>query len=398
MLKWLKRSVGGGLSNNTDAAGYTVPFEALDLTDPQTIASFKDIAENLRLHKPVCPVTSGGFLLLNQGDVKDAFSNKKLSNQPSRFSALAPKNAHKYTAASMAANIPPFLDGSRHVEIRKWLSRCFFERLRSFKRQIPAIAKTHVEQIECAAPRLLVEDIARGFVVDTIGQFVGVNLSPKDMKQFTGALFRLFAPAANPETFTATNTALEKARVTLIKALKQRRSDQMPCLLNSLDNAALPNLDGVNRDILIVDNALLILADGVENVEAMIGNVMMCADQRSTEITPGFIRETINQNTPGQTIARIATQSLQIGGEKVAVGTPVFLSLASANEAADPTKDFSFGMGRHKCLGEQLAIEMITEFCKSLTERDPQIDVSDLHYSAMFGHKWPRGVTLTLTH
>lgn len=394
MLKWLKQCVGGDRSAKHEKP--LLPDGPLDLTDVETIAAFRETSSQLRVHRPVCPVSSGGVLLLSPEDVKAAFSNKLLSNQPSRFSALAPKNTDKYVAASVAANIPPFLDAPRHVEMRRWLSKCFFERLRAFEPQIEAIAQAHVSRLAPATPYLLVEVIGRNFVVDTIGQFVGVDVAPDDMKQITGALFRLFAPAADAEAFEQTNVGLAKAREILISALHERRMDQRECLLNMLDQSDLSGLGGAEKDAVIADNALLILADGIENVEAAIANVMMRKKRIGGDISAEFVRETITEDTPGQTIARIASQEMVIGSEKVSAGTPVFLSLASANDGAENSEDFSFGMGRHKCIGEQLAVAMITTFCQQLADLEHEIDASALHYAGMFGHKWPRGVTLTL--
>ncbi|WP_439144263.1 hypothetical protein [Planktotalea sp.] len=394
MLQWLKQSVGGGRSaKQVDTLLAQGP---IDLTDAQTIASFKEISKDLRAQRPVCPVTSGGLLLTRADDVKAAFSNKLLSNQPSRFSALAPKNTKKYVAASVAANIPPFLDAPRHVEVRKWLSKCFFERFRAFEHQIEAIAQKHIDGIAPALPHLLVEEIARKFVVDVIGQFVGIDVAPDDMKQFTGALFRLFAPAADAETFKQTNVGLANARHQLIAALHQRRADQTDSLLKLLDLADLPDLGGTQKDTLIADNALLILADGVENVEAAIANVMMRLQNVGGDVNAEYVRETVTSDTPGQTIARVASQNMTVGGEKVSAGTPVFLSLASANDSTETAEDFSFGMGRHKCIGEQLAVAMISTFSRILADQKPEIDTSNLHYAMMFGHKWPRGVVLTI--
>jgi cytochrome P450 len=217
------------------------------------------------------------------------------------------------------------------------------------------------------------------------------------MKKFTGALFKLFAPAADAETFAATNEDLTSARVQLTEALQRRRNDQKPCFLNILDQNDLAGVAGLEKDMMIADNALLILADGVENVEAAIANVMLRSAHVPDPITSDFVRDTIKFDTPGQTISRIAAQDIFIGGEKISSGTPLFLSLASANEGTSSNVDFSFGMGRHKCIGEQLAISMITTFCSQLAERKPQTNISGLHYAAMFGHKWPRGVTLTPT-
>ena len=345
----------------------------------------------------MCPVTSGGYLLLDSADVTAAFSDKSLSNRPSRFSALAPKNRTKYEAADVAANIPPFLDTPEHVQVRRWLSRAFFDRYKVFAPQIAQISAQHVNGIATGQDHLLVEDIAREYVVDTIGRFTGIVASPDEMKQFTSAMFRLFAPAKDAETFAQTNTNLRAARQKIQQALAHCRADQTASLLTTLDAADVPVGEGQSKDNLIADNALLILADGVENVEAAIAFVMIrwfeCLEPRP-DIDTAFVRETIRQNTPGQTIARIAASDMQIRDEQITAGTPVFLSLASANASAEDQTDFSFGMGRHKCIGEQLAVAMITTFCCDLAARLPHIDTTRIEYLPMFGHKWSRKVVV----
>lgn len=369
----------------------------LTLTDPETIGGFKALSHELRAHKPVCPLSSGGVLLLGSEDVKAAFSNSDLSNQPSRFSALAPKNKDKFTAASVANNILPFLDAPRHVAVRQWAGGAFLKHFKTFEDQIAPIAEHHCRGLETGQSYLLVEEAARDFVTDVIGQFIGIERAPEDMKRYTSALFRLFAPAADPETFAQTNAGLEQARVALAQALQERRSDHKPSLILALDSTIPDSFDADERDLMVIDNALLFLADGVENVEAAIGVVMMCDAQTSGALTPEFVRRAVTSDTPGQTIARIATKNMLIGDEPVNAGTPVFLSLASANDAAGGTGDVTFGRGRHKCIGEHLALSMITAMCQALSARAPLIDTTQLRYRAMFGHKWPRGVTITLT-
>lgn len=393
MWKRLKQFAGG-------AAPTDVPAQApakITLTDPDTIAGFKAMSQGLRAQKPVCPVSSGGVLLLAPEDVKTAFSSPDLSNQPSRFSALAPKNKDKFIAASVANNILPFLDALRHVSVRQWAGGAFFKHFKSFDSQIAPIASAHCGALKPGEPYVLVEGIARNYVVEVIGKFIGIGLSPDDMKRYTSALFRLFAPAADAETFAQTNEGLKQARIALARALKDRRADGADCLILALDRAFPDDLSADDRDLMIIDNALLFLADGVENVEAAIGVVMMAHAQTPGTLTPDFVRRAVMTDTPGQTIARIAAKDMLIGDESVNVGTPVFLSLASANDGADGADDFTFGRGRHKCIGEPLAISMITAMCQQLAARAPEVDTSGLTYRAMFGHKWPRGVTITLT-
>lgn len=336
-------------------------------------------------------------MLLAPEDVKFAFSNPVLSNQPSRFSALAPKNKDKYVAASVASHILPFLDGPRHVALRQWASRAFFQHLRHFEGRIDVIAAQHCRAMQVDTSYVLVEDVARRFVVEVIGTFVGIDLSPKDMKRCTSALFRLFAPAYDAETFAQTNEGLTQARRLLADALDARRNDGAACLLNALDASYPEDLDQDERDLVVIDNALLFMADGVENVEAAVGVVMMRYGQAADPVTAEFVRQAITQDTPGQAIARIPSQDMAIGDQTLSAGTPVFLSLSSANDGSGPDEDFTFGRGRHKCLGENFAISMVTGLCAQLVERGPVIDTNQLTYRAMFGHKWPRGIAITLT-
>ena len=430
-MKWLKRLIAGSNPNdpeknlrgnatvidlpNVEDLSTQEPDMTLDLTDPKVIASFKEVSESIHKKQPTCPLKSGGLLLLDPADIKSVFSNKLFSNQPSRFSALAPKNKNKHTAAAVAANIPPFLDAPEHMEVRRWLSKAFFARLKQFDPDINRISAQQLAKNKVDHQYLLVEELARQFVTQTMIEFVGISGPTDNIKDYTLALFRLFAPAKNAQEYQKTNEALQQARAGILQSLQLRRADQSQCLLNIMDQTPVDFFGTQqHKDLMIADNALLILADGMENVEAAIGLVIMRWFEQNTSIdtstgtstdtiSTDFVRDCIRQDTPGQTIPRIAAKDMIINGEKVAAGTPVFLSLASANSQSESGEDYnfgedySFGRGRHRCIGEQLAISMITVFCNDLIKMHPTVDKSGLVYAPMFGHKWPREVKVTLT-
>jgi cytochrome P450 len=154
-------------------------------------------------------------------------------------------------------------------------------------------------------------------------------------------------------------------------------------------------------DTLICDNALLVLADGVENVEAAIADTVMEWDAKPepdrAEIDEAFVRGVLHANTPGQTIARIAEKEMHIAGQICTAGMPIFLSLASANARSSDGIDYSFGMGRHRCLGEGLAIETIAACSRALVQRSPVIDAGNHAFEQVFGHRWTRGVLVRLS-
>lgn len=387
--------------------GRTLPVAGdgpLDLVAPDSIARFREISLSERAHQSACPLTSGGVLLLDPEDVRAAFTQKAYSNAPSRFSALSPKNRNRYVAADVAGNIPPFLDAPRHTVIRKWLSKAIFATLKEFEDTIPYAANVYVADLPKDRDLLLVEDVARGFATETIMRFVGVDAATEEIKTYTKALFKLFAPIPDVATLAQTNAALAEARVFLRKHVAARRADRKPCLISALlgqqEMLEPEDQDPEVLDILVCDNALLVLADGVENVETAIADVVMqsLVDPRpqEAEIDSAFVRAVLHANTPGQTIARIAGKEMHIAGETCAAGMPVFLSLASANARSTDGTDYSFGMGRHRCLGEGLAIETIVACSRALSRRSPVIDTRNQFFEQVFGHRWTRGVMVRL--
>lgn len=82
--------------------------DSTNLIDPENIGDFARVSITRLAHQDACRLHNGGVLLLNPDDVKSAFSNKTFSNEPSRFSAIAPRNSEKYVATQVATNIPRF--------------------------------------------------------------------------------------------------------------------------------------------------------------------------------------------------------------------------------------------------------------------------------------------------
>lgn len=378
--------------------------DSTNLIDPENIADFATVSTTRLARQDACRLHNGGVLLLNPDDVKSAFSNKTFSNEPSRFSAIAPRNSEKYVAAKVAANIPPFQDATRHAVVRKWLSKSVFTTLNTMRPTIDPAAARYVAQLPAQTPLLLVETVGRGFATSMICDFAGVKIEQDEVKTYTAALFKLFAPVHDASSFDQTNAALAAARTALIAQFRGQADLPDPCLLRCMrDWAHLLddlNLSDDDLNVLMADNILLVLADGVENVEAAIGNVVhawasLPADQRP-DISETFVRDCIRAATPGQTIARIASQDMHLGGIACPAGSPVFLSLAAANARTTDGTDFSFGMGRHRCIGEGLAIETILACCRHIAQRNPFVDTAAATFEPVFGHRWMRNATVTL--
>lgn len=405
-------------------AGRTVKpaAPAIDTTQPVDLLGAAFLADPyptyaaLRQSVPVAPVAGGGYLLTRHADVRAAFSDDRLGNAPSRFSVLGPRNRDKYEAAALVAHIPPFLDMPDHRLPRQALTRAFFNTFKPFASQVEDVA----EAVLADAPREvafdLIGQVSSPFSVRVMARFVGLDADVAVLKSATQAFFHLFAPIRDPAAFAETNAQLAAFRALVADQLAARRADGRPSLLTHLTafQQDAPDL----TDTQIVDNAILVFADGVENIEAGAATLLRLVTREgiAEQVARGdldaeaVVREGLRLDSPGQIIPRVAREDTVLNDTEIPAGTPVFLALASANRDAEqfddpdtfrldrPGEALVFGQGRHRCIGEQLGVlqlrVLLTAMLRAgLRDSGPEMPLT---YQARFGHRWPAAMPVTL--
>ncbi|MEM9580966.1 MAG: cytochrome P450 [Pseudomonadota bacterium] len=383
----------------------------LDLSDPAFVQDPYPSYAWLRTHCPVAEVQGGGFLLSRHADIKAAFTDKRLSNAPSRFSTLAPRNAGKYVAADLASRIPPFQDGDAHRLSRQMISRAFYNAFAGFDRMLEELAQKHVHHLSPQSD--LIADGAMPFALGSMCRFCGITASTEDMKPLTQAFFHLFAPLRDAQAFESVNDALGTFRQVIAASLD--RGPPQGSLLAELHIFA-EGQAGLDRAD-VVDACLLVFADGVENVEAAVASAFLVFAQ--ADLLPGLrsgavdldaaIAEAMRLQTPAQFIPRVAAESFDIHGVQIGKDMPVFLALASGNRDADvfDTPDsfdagrdlsdvLTFGQGRHRCIGEPLAKAQVAALLKAVLAAGFRADLTQpVGYHSRIGHRWPTSVILT---
>jgi cytochrome P450 len=103
----------------------------------------------------------------------------------------------------------------------------------------------------------------------------------------------------------------------------------------------------------------------------------------------------------------VARESCEIAGVAIKKDMPVFLALASGNrdpsaferaDEFDTTRDFarvmSFGQGRHRCIGEPLAMLQLTQIMKALVAAKLRPASASICYQPRVGHRWPERLIL----
>jgi cytochrome P450 len=348
----------------------------------------------LRANAPVAPVAQGGFLLTRHADVMSALSLSELGNAPSRISTLAPRNAAKYVAAELASRIPPFTDKPAHPRLRKALSGAFYATLKPFVTGLDDLAS----EVVSAAPVHgdVIADIGAPFAEAAMARFVGLPPT-SGYARFSGAFFHLFAPIRDPVVFGEVNQTLSDFRELLTDALKTAPPGS---LLSCLGRTDLSEAE-------IVDNAILIFADGIENAQAAVATLLQTLPERGRfETTEGFIEEVLRRDTPAQIIPRVARTPFSFRGTEIGEGVPVYLALGSANhdetvfvepEVLKPGREggraLTFGQGRHSCIGAPLARALLGALVKRFVEDAICADGGIPGYHHRIAHRWPSGMT-----
>ena len=333
----------------------------------------------LRKKHPIAPVKSGGFILSRFEDIVSALSDSRLGNAPSRFSVLAKAHREKWLAARIAANIPPFLDAPDHSLLRKALTLAFHKTFDEAKSWIPELAYEEIGRHK-GKKIDLIHELARPFACSVMARFVGLPNDVASVKAASDQFFYLFAPITDRAKFRCVNEELAKARMFISEAVS------MPCQ-QDMNIISLLQGSGLTQDQ-IIDNALLILADGIENIEAAIAMTFDTAYRYRHQIPVGCDKEKValealRLSSPVQTIPRVAREDCCILAQEIRAGQPVFLALGSANldsaHYSDPLEfhlerknllDLTFGRGRHSCIGAPLARLMICLLYTSPSPRD----------------------------
>ncbi|MBX2853497.1 MAG: cytochrome P450 [Rhodobacteraceae bacterium] len=130
----------------------------------------------------------------------------------------------------------------------------------------------------------------------------------------------------------------------------------------------------------------------------------LCADPKLAE---GAVRETLRYDPPVGGIGRTTIAPLEIDGVTLPAGTPLTLSMLSAQRDAaiyarpdefdisrtdHPKWSVSLGLGIHRCLGEALARAELEEALIALTQHLPNLRLTDTP-PVPKGHSGVRGVS-----
>ena len=265
----------------------------------------------------------------------------------------------------------------------------------------PALAAVSAQQVEGAVQHLSgdatqLDDWMFRLPVSVIAHLLGV---PGDQLRATAELTRDFVACLSPLSDEA---QLRNADL----GASQLRQMFSKVLEDTALLAAIRNGEWVGADVLNA-NLIGLLSQTCEATAGLIGNTLVTLArrpdlleqvQRTPILATALLEEVARYDAPVQNTRRFVAQRCTIGDQVLEVGDTILVLLASANRDGDANPDsdsflleraqrrvFSFGVGRHQCPGQQLALTLASQVILQLLQRQPVLLVPFSYWPSLNG-------------
>ncbi|MGD8601842.1 MAG: cytochrome P450 [Gemmatimonadota bacterium] len=409
MLGWLRRRADSGGPRESAVEAW-----AFDPADPAYVADPYPFLEWLREEEPVHRSPAGPWVLTRYDDVHAALEDRRLGNAPARHAVVNARNRQRYVCADVASNILPFLDAPAHGPPRRVIGRAFAEQLRSRPPDIERAARSILDRWSPGAAHDVVSDYASPLAVAVIAEVLGVPRGDSErLEAWSETFFYLFNAIPSHEVRERLDEALTGFRAYMKELVRERRMDPEDDLLSALVHA---REDDELTEGQLIDNCMLLFADGLENVDRAIGNAVYAllrhpaqlrALRARPELSSRAVDECLRYDSPAQHIARIALEDVEIGDAVIPAGNPVLIHLGGANRdprafeapnaleiRRDPNPHLAFGRARHSCLGGPLVELQMRIALECLLDRVDRMElaVDEVAYVPRPGHRWVEAV------
>ncbi|KAF2394411.1 cytochrome P450 [Pseudomonas frederiksbergensis] len=272
----------------------------------------------------------------------------------------------------------------------------------------PGLALIDVKEVQALVSARLITADAEGLSKAMFRGPVGVvaallGFSPAQARfvsELTADFVACLSPLSNPAQLDAAHAAAEQLRGNFIELLEDPDTQS-------------PLLNGIKQRFASSDNEMLIAnliglcSQTYEATAGLIGNSLIAmirnpSLQRDLSSTDDLIAETQRFDPSVQNTRRFVAASCEIDGVRLEPGDAILVLLASANR--DPQindqpdafildrpnrRSFTFGSGRHQCLGQTLALSIASATLTQIQAIKPKLDGLTWHYRPSLNGRIP---------
>ena len=342
--------------------------------------------------------TLGVFAAADHATVSSILRDRKFSSSPVHQPGYRPPT---YPPGDPRAGLPAAdlltLDPPDHTRLRRLVAGAFTPRaIAALEPWIRDLTDRLLTAVDGAAGFDVIDALAFPLPIAAICHLLGVPA--EDQAQFrawghdVAAALELQTAASAQKQSRAAELALTGYLQDLVR---RRRADPDDSILSALITAEDQG-DRLSSGE-VVSTALLLLVAGFETTVNLIGNgtVALLGDpeawsrlREDPTLIPAAIEEMLRYDSPVQLTSRVATEDVEVGGNLIAAGRPVIVSIGGANrdpqvfeqpdefriDRPDPGRHLSFSLGMHHCLGASLARLEGRVAIEELTRRYPGLE------------------------
>lgn len=352
-----------------------------DPADPKFLADPLATYAELRSHRPVqhLPISGGLWLLTRYQDIQPLVTRQDGRMQPEGVDRSRIFGDEQAAAGRIYRNLMVLNDPPRHLRLRSLAQQALTPRaVENLRGRVEQVVDEALDSVADRGEMDAVDDLAFVVPYRVICGMLGI---PPDQREAllanTPDFFRIFIPEANDQAgIDACNQACAFFIEYLSEKIEQRQDEPGDDILGGLIRAEAEG-KAYERDE-IVATALSILAGGFDTTMGMIGaGIYLFANQPEEfdklrgdpeAAARSAVEEIIRWESPVGVNYRIFPEDLEVGGQRIPAGEPVWMALLSANHdearfaepdrlsiARPDNQHLAFGGSRHFCIGQHLA-------------------------------------------
>jgi cytochrome P450 len=277
------------------------------------------------------------------------------------------------------------LDGAAQTRLRKLVSAGFTpRRVRGLTPRVQALAEHYLDALAAADAETgeadWISELAGKLPMDVISEMMGVPVADRDEVRRLADLVVHREDGVRDVPEAGMTAALELIGY-YSEMVAQRRRQPCEDLTSALVEAEVDGDRLLDHEVIAF--LFLMVVAGNETTTKLLGNALfhlgadpaqvaeVFADPDDTALVGAWVEETLRHDTSSQMVARYVAEDVELHGQVVPAGSKLLVLLGSANRdervftAPDVfdvhrspdelSRIMSFGVGRHFCLGANLA-------------------------------------------
>ena len=361
------------------------PVPVDELTDEEVLAldplrnEYHDdpypLYRRVRELAPVYRAAWGGLVLLRSAECEQVLHSQTVT---CRAGYTIPGGPPMPTMGDFGGNVLLFIDPPQHTRLRKLVSRAFTpRRVETLRGKVAAYVDDILDRFADEKEMDVVADLGHPLPLHVICEMLGVPTEDRgQFGHYSGAISRLLdGDKLTPVETQQGVTAVMKLMAYFSQLFHDRRKSPGDDLLSDL-LAVEESGDRLTLKELRATVALLFIA-GHETITNLVAHGTYALLQFPDELArlhadpslvPSAVEELLRYDPPTHLTFRRATETLDLGGEKLEPGQVVVVLHSAANRDparfADPERldvgrrdnhHLAFGHGIHHCVGAALS-------------------------------------------